>query len=88
MHLVFTSYQGITEFGIKEKNETTKDMNYILEEYKMSEFGKEKIARYIELYNQELKVAQERKQLLIDLKENFSNDFLPLFEEENPEFFI
>jgi len=88
MHLVFTSYECKPEFKVQEKCETDLDMKIIFDKYKDSEFGKANMELYLNLYREEIEIAKKRKQLLIDLKENFKENFLPIIEEENPEYFI
>jgi len=88
MHLVFTSYEGKLEFKIQEKSKTDLDMEMIFDKYKDSEFGKENMELYLGLYKKEIEIAKKRKQLLIDLKEDFKENFLPIIEEENPEYFL
>lgn len=88
MHLIFTSYEGKAEFKVQEKCETDLDMEMIFEEYKDSEFGKENMELYLTLYKEEIEIAKKRKQLLIDLKEDFTTKFMPIVEERSPEYFL
>ena len=60
----------------------------ILKEYEDSEFGKENIELYLTLYKEETEMAKRRKQLLVDLKENFKEEFMPIIEMKYPGYFI
>jgi len=88
MHLVFTNYEGKPEFKIQEKNKIDLDMEMIFKEYKNSEFGKENMELYLTLFKEETEMAKRRKQLLLDLKEDFKESFLPIIEMKYPEYFI
>ena len=59
-----------------------------LKEYEDSEFGKENIELYLTLYKEETEMAKRRKQLLVDLKENFKEEFMPIIEMKYPGYFI
>ena len=88
MHLVFTSYDGKNEFNVQEKNNTDFEMSELFDLYGKSETGSEGMKLYLELFVEEKRIAQQRSQLLKDLKEDFKDIFLPLAEEENPEYFL
>ena len=60
----------------------------ILKEYEDSEFGKENMELYLTLYKEEIEMAKRRKQLLVDLKENFKEEFMPIIEMKYPGYFI
>jgi len=88
MYLVFTSYEGKPEFKIQEKCNINLEMEMILKEYEYSEFGKENMELYLTLYKEEIEMAKRRKQLLVDLKENFKEEFMPIIEMKYPGYFI
>ena len=88
MHLVFTTYENKAEFGVSKNNDYTGEMRDVYEYFAKEPKYSEKMKKYIEYYHEERRLGALRSAMLKELKLTFKEEFMPEFEDQNPEYFI
>lgn len=92
IHLVYTHYQNEMSFKINSKNQKIDEVNYEMEEvlnkYKNNEYGSKNMDLYIKLRKQEMDISKQAKEILVNLKLDFKDNFLKELEDISPELFI
>ena len=82
------SFEEENKFYVREDNDANFEMDEIMKLYEKYNYGKINMKLFLELFEEEKRIAQQRCQLLKDLKLNFKEEFLPFIEKERPDFFI
>ena len=92
MHLVYiekSQYNDGSGFKINKPNADNQyiDLDKAFQTF-LTDKRKVKMKEYEKLRDKEKQIAQERREILLSLKQEFKEEFIPEFQEEFPEFFI